>query len=245
MKRRRKSVVTAPNKSSVRSYIPHLDVETLAFVRDCLKYGVAGNKSIEPRPLIERLGLSLAVTVNWGTRMSSSEDNLLHEIIEVEDKIARFRSTTGNLQDYIPLLRLNPFGRESRRAREMRRRRDVYIARLNGKLNDRMRKGTQKPCIQANVTMDSEAGLNKAELTSISLSILSGGHHTVTTTLTWSIALLAQRPDIQEKALSEIRQTYPEADMLCDPEDDMKCEYVAALVKECLRYAVPPLRRGP
>ena len=237
LKRRRKGAASALNKPSVASYIPHLDIETLSFVREAFNYGQAGAKAVDPMPLIQRLSLSLALTLNWGTRMGDSENALFHEITEVEEEISRFRSTTGNLQDYIPLLRLNPFSFGTRKAAEMRRRRDVYLTKLNRDLDDRMEKGTHQPCIQANVILDKEAKLNAEELTSISLTMLSGGLDTVTTLMQWSIALLGQRPDVQQKAIEAIRKSYKgEEEIMCDPEDDQKCAYVVALVKECLRY---------
>ncbi|KAG9888973.1 cytochrome P450, partial [Aureobasidium melanogenum] len=229
LKRRRKGAASALNKPSVASYVGHLDVETLAFVKEGLEYGAAGTQSVDPMPMIQRLSLSLALTLNWGTRLGSRNDPLFHEITEVEEEISKFRSTSGNMQDYVPFLRLNPFNAGSTRAREMRQRRDVYLTKLNKDLDDRMAKGTHKPCIQANVIQDKEAKLNKEELTSISLTMLSGGLDTVTTLVAWSIALLGQRPDIQEKAIREIRKTFSEDEMLCAPEDEMKCEYVMAL----------------
>lgn len=168
--------------------------------------------------------------------MGSREDPMFDEITEVEEEISKFRSTTGNLQDYIPILRLNPLSFGSQKAREMRKRRDVYLNRLNKDLDDRMKKGVHKPCIQANVILDKEAALNKEELTSISLTMLSGGLDTITTLVQWSVALLAQRPDIQKKAISEIRKYYTDAEPLCDAFDDQKCGYIVALVRECLRY---------
>lgn len=118
----------------------------------------------------------------------------------------------------------------------MRDRRDVYLTRLNKDLDDRMEKGIHKPCIQANIILDKEASLNKEELTSISLTMLSGGLDTITTLVQWSVALLAQRPDIQKKAVKAIRQYYTDKEPLCDAQDDQKCEYIVALVRECLRY---------
>ena len=235
LKRRRKGAASALNKPSVASYVGHLDVETLAFVREGLDLGQAGTKGVDPMPMIQRLSLSLALTLNWGTRMGSAHNRLFEEITEVEEEISKFRSTTGNLQDYIPILRLNPFSFGSKRAREMRDRRDVYLKKLNDDLESRMARGTAKDCIQANVMRDKEARLNKEELTSISLTMLSGGLDTITTLVAWSVALLAQRPDVQQKATSEIRKMYSEDEILCDAEDDMKCDYVMALVKECLR----------
>lgn len=236
LKRRRKGAASALNRPSVQTYIPHLDTETKDFVKELLEYGKGGTVGVDPMPCIQRLSLSLALTLNWGIRMGSQNDELFHEITEVEEEVSRFRSTTGNLQDYIPILRLNPFNFGSKKAREMKRRRDVYLHALNKGLEDRMEKGTHSPCIQANVLLDKEAQLNDAELTSISLTMLSGGLDTITTLLQWSIALLAQRPDIQKKAWAEIAEFYSVDEPLCAPQDDQKCKYVVALVRECLRY---------
>ena len=235
LKRRRKGAASALNKPSVATYVSHLDVETRDFVKEGLEYGKAGREPVDPMPMIQRLSLSLALTLNWGTRMGSRDDTLFHEITEVEEEISKFRSTTGNLQDYVPLLRLNPVSRGSRRAREMRDRRDVYLTRLNRDLDERMEKGVHEPCIQANVILDKEANLNKEELTSISLTMLSGGLDTMTTLVAWSIARLAERPDIQSRAWTAIRAHYGPNRPLGEAEDDQTCEYVVALARECLR----------
>ncbi|KAI9694154.1 MAG: hypothetical protein M1822_003425 [Bathelium mastoideum] len=243
LKRRRKGAASALNKPSVAGYVRHLDVETRDFVREGLERGRAGAEAVDPMPMIQRLSLSLALTLNWGTRLGWSgaggeerDGALFREITEVEEEISKFRSTTGNLQDYIPLLRWNPVNLGSRRAREMRDRRDVYLTKLNRDLDDRMEKGIHEPCIQANVILDKEANLNKEELTSISLTMLSGGLDTITTLVAWSVARLAERPDIQDKTLKAIREHYRADQPLGDAEDDQKCSYVVALVRECLRY---------
>ncbi|KAJ6004080.1 hypothetical protein N7522_005725 [Penicillium canescens] len=236
LKRRRKGAASALNRPSVETYVPHLDVESKAFVEELHRYGNKGKTPVDPMPMIQRLSLSLALTLNWGVRIASQEEDMFDEITHVEEEISRFRSTTGNLQDYIPLLRLNPFSSNSKKAAEMRMRRDRYLGSLNRDLDDRMEKGTHKPCIQANVILDKEAKLNSEELTSISLTMLSGGLDTVTTLVAWSLGLLAQRPDIQDKAAKAIQEMYSQDEPMCSVEDDQKCAYVAALVKECLRF---------
>lgn len=236
LKRRRKGAASALNKPSVASYVPHIDLETRAYLREFLEYGDSGRKAIDPMPMIQRLSLSLALTLNWGTRLASQDSPLFAEITHVEEEVSKFRSTTGNLQDYIPLLRWNPFSFGSAKARDMRRRRDVYLRALNEELDAKMRDGTESACIQANVLKDPEAKLSAEELTSISLTMLSGGLDTLTTLVAWSVALMAARPEIQEKAISEIGKFYDTTDPLCDAEDDQKCGYVVALVREMLRY---------
>ncbi|KAJ5212709.1 uncharacterized protein N7498_004355 [Penicillium cinerascens] len=236
LKRRRKGAASALNRPSVETYVPHLDVESKAFVEELNRYGNGGKTPVDPMPMIQRLSLSLALTLNWGVRVASQEEDMFDEITHVEEEISKFRSTTGNLQDYIPLLRLNPFSSNSKKAAEMRKRRDKYLGSLNRNLDDRMEKGTHKPCIQANVILDEEAKLNSEELTSISLTMLSGGLDTVTTLVAWSIGLLSTRPDVQDKAAKAIQEMYGTNDPMCAADDDQKCAYVAALVRECLRY---------
>jgi 3-hydroxyphenylacetate 6-hydroxylase len=216
-----------------------LDVETKAFVAELLKYGNGGKTPVDPMAMIQRLSLSLSLTLNWGVRVASQEEDLFDEITHVEEEISKFRSTTGNLQDYIPLLRLNPFSTNSMKAKEMRDRRDRYLNALNRDLDDRMEKGIHKPCIQANVILDKEAKLNKEELISISLTMLSGGLDTITTLVAWSFCLLSRRPDIQKKAAQAIQNMFSQDEPLCDAQDDQKCAYVAALVRECLRSEIP------
>ncbi|KAG0152765.1 hypothetical protein PDIDSM_2570 [Penicillium digitatum] len=236
LKRRRKGAASALNLPSVDMYVSHLDVETKAYVEELYRYGNHGKTPINPMPMIQRLSLSLALTLNWGVRIASQEKELFDEITEVEEKISRFRSTTGNLQDYLPLLRLNPFSANLKRAVEMRTRRDKYLGALYSDLDDRMAKGIHKPCIQANVIMEKEAKLNSEELTSIRLTMPSGGLDTVTTLVAWSLGLLSQRPDIQDRAAVAVREMYGEDEPMCSSDDDRKCAYIAALVKECLRF---------
>ncbi|KAH6893386.1 cytochrome P450 [Thelonectria olida] len=236
LKRRRKGAASALNRPSVATYVPHLEVESRDFINELNSYGDGGALPVDPMPMIQRLSLSLALTLNWGIRLKSQKDDLFEEITHVEEEISKFRSTTGNLQDYIPILRLNPFNFHSAKAREMRNRRDKYLGDLNRGLDERIANGTYSPCIQANVILDKEAKLNQDELTSISLTMLSGGLDTVTTNVAWFIAYLSQHPEIQEKAIEEIGKFYALDQPMCDINDDQKCAYVVGLVKESLRY---------
>ncbi|KAI8307481.1 Transcriptional activator protein acu-15 [Colletotrichum sp. SAR11_240] len=236
LKRRRKGAASALNLPAIKTYIPHLDLETKEFLKDALNYGKAGKLPVNPMPLVQRLSLSLAVTLNWGFRFPSHEDPLFKEIIDVEVNISRFRSVTDNLQDYIPLMRWNPFSAGTRAALGMRGRRDIYLSKLNNDLKEKVANGTYEPCIQANVMLDEEAKLNDVELVSISLTMLSAGFETFSTVTTWAIGFLAQHPEIQQKAFDAIKEVYDVNNPLCDANDDQSIPYIRALVRESLRY---------
>ncbi|KAJ5696127.1 Nuclease (SNase-like) OB-fold [Penicillium solitum] len=138
-------------------------------------------------------------------------------------------------KDYIPLLRFIPYSPRKRKAAEYRQRRDRYLAKLNGDLEEWIKNGTHKPCIQANA-IGKESKLNDVELTSISLLMLSGGFETTTGVMTWAIALLVMRPDIQSRAITEIRNMDGVNNLLCNAYDDQRCKYIAVIVHESLRY---------
>lgn len=219
LKRRRKGAASALNKTSIQTYLHHLDTETRTFIADIYKCGDGGKREIDPLPIIQRLSLSLSLTMNWGTPKLDLSSSLFQEITIVQNRISRLRSTTGNLQDYIPLLRLNPFGKRIRDAESLKVRRDTFLKALKDDLNGRIKQGVHQPCIRSNIILDQEAKLDEAEMTSVSLTMVSAGLNTITAVLRWSIALLAERPDIQNRALVAIRNKYSSEQVLCDVED--------------------------
>ncbi|KAK7718618.1 hypothetical protein SLS64_002578 [Diaporthe eres] len=183
---------------------------------------------------IQRMSLSLVLTLNWGVRMRSQDDALFSEIVHVEEELNYFRGSSASLQDYVPLWRLFPS--KSAQAIALRNRRDAYILKFDQELRERVKLGTHASCIQANVMVDPEARVSEEEVRSISLSMLSAGFETVGATVAWSLGFFSVHPEIQDRAYREISKMYGEDQPLCDPQEDMKCEYVTALVKECLRY---------
>ncbi|KAI8630249.1 putative cytochrome P450 phenylacetate hydroxylase [Xylariaceae sp. FL1651] len=242
LKRKKKGIAAALNRPAVQTYVPYFDLESKTFIKDLMSFGKAGTVAIDPLPMIQRLSMSLVMTINWGVRVPSIDDELFKEIVEVEEELNRARSTVGNAQDHIPLLRINPFNATSAKARAMRVRRDRYLAKLNRDLAEKMEKGTNKPCIQASVIKFKEVQLDDTELTAISLSVLGGGFETVSNTMQWSIAFLSQNPEIQDKAYEEICKFQGSDEPLCDASDDQKCGYILGLAKEALRYfSVIPL----
>ncbi|KAK5791214.1 hypothetical protein VI817_006523 [Penicillium citrinum] len=216
--RRRKGAASTLNRSSVESYVPQLDLETKDFISEILKYGGARINPINPAPLVQRLSLSFAFTINWGTRISPSFPKHYRQFTRLYppsslDIIFIWEAKSGRIPQ----------------------RRDKYLAKLNGGLDQRIKDGTHNPCIQANVTLNKEAKLSDTEITSISIKMLSAGFETTSAVMTWAICLLATRPDIQQNAITEIQTIYGSCNPLCDAYDDQKCEYIVAFLRECLR----------
>ena len=93
--------------------------------------------------------------------MSSIDNKMLREIIAVEAGISRFRSTSNNWQDYLPLLRYIPFSRKTTSAEQFRVRRDAYMDKLLSQLKAEIKEGTDISCITGNILKDADAKLNE------------------------------------------------------------------------------------
>lgn len=106
---------------------------------------------------------------------------MIAEIIHVEGEITKFRDTTRNYENYIPLLRpLNTLAewtglRDGKYMPDIGRRRTGYHKMLLNKLKAQVAAGTDRPCIQGNVLKDPESkGLTDNEILSVSLSMMAG-----------------------------------------------------------------------
>lgn len=93
--------------------------------------------------------------------MSSVDNSMLKEIIAVEAGISRFRSTSNNWQDYLPILRYIPLSGKTTSAEEFRLRRDAYMDHLLNQLKAEIKDGKDISCITGNILKDPEAKLNE------------------------------------------------------------------------------------
>jgi 3-hydroxyphenylacetate 6-hydroxylase len=185
-KRRRKLAAGALNKTRVDSYGGILNLEAREFLKDLYSACRDGTVEIDFRPAVKRFSLNLSLTLNYGTRVSSVksllDDPLLSEIIYVESEISKFRDTSKNFANYIPLLRywepisafLSLNSQPKNHAAEIGRRRLAYNDILLERLKEEVKSGEDKPCIQGAVLRDPEsATLTREELISVSLSMMA------------------------------------------------------------------------
>lgn len=68
-----------------------------------------------------------------------------------------------------------PNNEKTKRSKELRDRRDAYLDLLLSKVRDMIERGVDKPCIAAAILKDDETKLTGVEVSSICLSLVSGG----------------------------------------------------------------------
>ncbi|KAJ5601754.1 hypothetical protein N7510_011288 [Penicillium lagena] len=238
-KKKRKAAGTALGRPALRNYHPMFDLESYCIVRDIFRDSKDGKVMLNVRPYIQRFALNTTLTLCYGIRMDEVYDDLLREILHVGSAISLLRSASENLQDYVPLLRYMPNNEKNARSKELRERRDAYLNLLLDKVREMIKKGTDKPCISAAILKDEETKLSGVEVSSICLSLVSGGFETIPGTLTSAIGSLStpEGQIWQDRAYKDIMRYYSdarEAWLGCIHEE--KVPYVNAIIKEAGRY---------
>jgi len=72
-----------------------------------------------------------------------------------------------------------PNNEKTQRGKSLRTRRDKYLDELLSRVRDMIEKGTDKPCVSAAILKDEETKLTGVEVSSICLSLVSGGFETI------------------------------------------------------------------
>lgn len=215
------------------------DLETYCILRDVKKDSRNGEQELDIRPYIQRFALNTTLTLCYGIRMDAVSDTLLREILEVGSAISLLRSASENYQDYVPILRYMPNNEKNARSKELRDRRDAYLNYLLDKVREMIKAGTDKPCISAAILKDEETKLSSVEVSSICLSLVSGGFETIPGTLTSCIGSLStpEGQIWQDRAYEDIKRHYPDIrDAWTGCTTEEKVPYINSIVKEAGRY---------
>jgi phenylacetate 2-hydroxylase len=239
-KAKRKAAGTALGRPAIKGYHDMFDLESYCIVRDLHRDSRGGALEISIRPYIQRYALNTTLTLCYGIRMDNVYDEMLREILHVGSAISLLRSASENYQDYIPLLRYFPNNAKNRLSKELRDRRDRYLNFLLNKVRDMIARGTDKPCISAAILKDQETKLSNVEVSSICLSLVSGGFETIPGTLTSCLGSLSTPRGqlFQDRAFADIQRCYPNgmSDLWLSSFTEESVAYVNAIVKEAARY---------
>ncbi|TVY48400.1 Phenylacetate 2-hydroxylase [Lachnellula occidentalis] len=258
------SFTTGPSIQKLRKV---LHMETCAVISSLYYDSQKGRTDIMPHIYQERLALNLMMMFCYGTRFSSVEDPLLVQILKDASTIASFRSTSSNAQDFIPHLRYIGGNERTATAKEVRGRRDQWLAKMLDNVRDslNLHAGPKKSVAEMLLADSSKDDLTasrchqsinslvikilifKVDVKTILGGLMSGGFETIYSTAIITIGMLStlQGQSMQQEAYEDIMKVYDtpaDAFNLCLTEE--KSPYVMGLVKEALRF-FPPLKLLP
>ncbi|EXJ83385.1 hypothetical protein A1O1_07007 [Capronia coronata CBS 617.96] len=247
-KKQRRVVGSFTTGPAIREMRPMLDLEVCAMIAAMYYDSEKGEREITPHIYQKRLALNIMMMFCYGTRFSSVKDPLLLQILSDANTIASFRSTKANPQDFIPHLRYTGGNGRNKIAKEVRQRRDTWLSTMleNVRGSLPMKLGPKRNVAEMLLTNNHE-GLTQLDIKTILGGLMSGGFETVFSTSIITIGMLSTPAGqlMQQKAYDDIMSVYQtpeEAFEQCLSEE--KSSYIAALVKEALRF-YPPLKLLP
>ncbi|RMY75964.1 hypothetical protein D0863_02251, partial [Hortaea werneckii] len=223
-KNKRKAAGQTLGRPAMRRYHPMFDLETLCIVRDLVRDSQGDENHLEIRPYLQRYALNTTLTLCYGIRMDSVWDDMLREVLEVGSAISLLRSASEDYQDYIPILRYMPNNEKTQRSNIS----------SGGRSNMALTSH-----VSAAILKNEETKLTEVEVSSICLSLVSGGFEAIPGTLTSCIGSLStpEGQRFQERAYQDIKRHYPNIeDAWTESLQAESVPYVNAIVKEAGRY---------
>lgn len=196
--------------------------------------------------------LAVALMLTYGYSINYSDEEArknAKEIIYVENQITKVRSHVQNFQDFLP----QPFrglverlsGKE-KKANALYERRKKYLDSYftYSKNNVTYPTVSVKKSLMYRYFMDGGENINRGQMASICLTLISAGLDNTPLNFLYEIHQLSNSPHICEKAYHELLKCYANDPVWAcrDCYRELKCEYVVALVKETLRlFTVLPM----
>ncbi|ROV93505.1 hypothetical protein VSDG_06805 [Cytospora chrysosperma] len=247
-KKQRRVVGSLTTTPAIMRLTGLLDLETWQMIQGIFEASKEGN-AISPHIYQKRLALNIVLMFCYERRFEDIADPLMSGILADAKVISSFRSTNSNAQDYIPYLRFGFLQDKNRAAaaKEVRGRRDMWLAALLEEVKESIAAEKAKSCVASGLLTDTHENLTRHDVRTILGGLMSGGFETVLATAIAGIAYLASPEGqiIQATAYNDIIDGYGSVETAFQQAvTDEKSPYVAAFVRETLRY-YPPLHILP
>lgn len=159
-KKQRRVVASLTNAPTIKRLEPLLDLETTQRLLGLHEAGFQGRDEVMPHVYQKRLALNIVMMFCYRKRFENIDDPMLVQILNDASVISSFRSTNSNLQDYIPHLRLFKNQERMAVAKEVRGRRDAWLAKLLQEVEEEVEKGDVRNCMAANLLTNTEDKLS-------------------------------------------------------------------------------------
>ncbi|OJD29697.1 cytochrome p450 phenylacetate 2 [Diplodia corticola] len=208
---------------------------------------ISKGPSVDMAEKLHRFGTGQVSEQLMGTPL---DDDMVGMLAENETNIFRQRTVGSPARDYIPIMRGASWLRyvagkmlgikewtvdeKEEKAREYRRKQQVYISKMLDGLRARVEAGDQTPSILGNILR--QGLLKDEEILLASYTGIAAGVN-LGYSLTWIIGYLANRPDLQQNGYEAIREVYNGEPPL--PHEFDRVEYVKALHTEGSRIYTP------
>ncbi|OBZ85364.1 hypothetical protein A0J61_06581 [Choanephora cucurbitarum] len=226
-------------RSKIDSYQPILDDRRITFLSHLYKLSQTdanATKGVDLAHTIEHYTMTTILTIAYGDMCSFEPgDPDLHSAFNITEQAAKAMSPSDQIKEFFPILK-TIWPVERKRFADIRHGMEAFYGKLQKEFKEKMEKGQVQDCFVKTI-------IESGELTDLQLQHFVGlfvgaGSDTTTATLEWTIAFLANHPEIQEKAFMEIKEQIG-LDRLPTAQDESKLLYLQCIILEVLRIRAP------
>ncbi|KDQ59963.1 hypothetical protein JAAARDRAFT_192407 [Jaapia argillacea MUCL 33604] len=238
--RKHRRVATAYlNYRAVDTYTHVLDFEADVLMKELFIQGKAGASPINPQPHAGRCSLNNMLTIVFGIRTNSIDDELVKTALRLSREFMNCTGPVSNLVDFVPFLQKIPTFMRSR-GRHLH---GGLIGTYGGLIKDietQMNRGEDVPdCLAKSMILArQEEGLDDTDMAILASAFMIGGVETTAAIMQWFSALIPAYPEIQAKAHAELDRVIGR-DRMPGVDDEKNLPYIHAIVKEVERCHNP------
>ncbi|CAG8690096.1 26604_t:CDS:2, partial [Dentiscutata erythropus] len=192
--------------------------------------------SLFPKYYFQLAGLNIITILCLAKSIKDVEDPFYQEFESYMKNHLELIKVTNRLSDFFPILRLFSKNKLYNQVIEDRKIAEAFYGRLVQEVkND----SENKPCFVRSLLRKVDEGiLDELDVVYLMSNIFSAGTDTISSSLTWITAALANNPQVQHKAHQELDQVIGHS-RLPSASDEPNLSYIRAIIKEGQRYCGP------
>ncbi|RIB28593.1 cytochrome P450 [Gigaspora rosea] len=213
-----------------------IDSQFCILMQNLYRASMSTDCNLYPKYYFQLASLNIITILCLAKSIKDVEDPFYKEFEIFTKSYLELIKITNRLSDFFPILRLFSGNKLYYRVIKERRIIEAFYGRL---IEEVKNDSEEKPCfIRRLLHKVDEKILDELDIVYLTNDIFLAGTETVSSSLTWITAALANNPQIQYKAHQELDQIIGHS-RLPSASDEPNMPYIRAIIKESQRYCGP------
>ncbi|CAG8716072.1 6583_t:CDS:2, partial [Dentiscutata erythropus] len=221
---------------SVRENSDLLDDEFRILMQNLCQASAKAKDGFYPKYCFQLTSLNVITLLCLNKRTESVDDPFYTEFEDLMGKHLEVSKITNRLSEFFPILRWFANTKLQNTITENRDSLEAFLRKLVKEVIDDNEK---KPCAIRDLLRKKDEGIiDDLDVIYLIDTIFAAGTDTVSASLTWLTATLANNPQVQFKAHQELDRVIGQS-RLPEVSDEPNLPYIRAIIKESQRYCAP------
>ncbi|CAG8836625.1 33749_t:CDS:2, partial [Gigaspora margarita] len=221
---------------SVKENSDLLDDEFRILMQNLFQASAKTKDGFYPKYFFQLTGLNIITRLCLNKRTDSVDDPFYREFENLMGTHLELAKVTNRLSEFFPILKWFPNNKLHNAMIESSESIEAFLGKLVKEVIDDKEK---KPCIIRELLCKKDEGtLDDLDVIYLTNEIFSAGTDTVSASLTWLTAALANNPHVQSKAHQELDRVIGQS-RIPEVSDEQNIPYIRAIIKESQRYCGP------